>query len=127
MLTTPLQVSQFLDIQSRKEFGPGTRKRFEACQENKYPICLQEALIENYGTGWKKKTVVDADRVVTSVESKSPRRIWKLYVRNVSNWEKNLGEDETHEIESRALKIMDSMQCERCPMYEFELGRLGRS
>ena len=115
---------QYLEVQSRKEFDPETNKKFKACGQNRYPICLQEALIEKYGHGWKKKTVVEDDRILVSLEFASPKRVWKLYVRNVSEWEKNLGREMTREIEMKALKKMESMQCRECPMYEFELERL---
>jgi hypothetical protein len=116
---------QYLEIQSAKKFDPETSKRFEACKENNYPICLEGALHDTYGEGWRRKTIVEDDRVVTSFETTSPKRMWKVYVRSVSECEKNLGADVTREIETKAMRRMESMQCQKCPMYEFELRRLG--
>ena len=121
-----VQAEQDLEIKDRKRFAPEITKRLEACKENGYPICLEAALVDTYGENWRMKRIVEEDRVVTSYESESPRKIWKIYVHSVSQWDKDLGKEKTLEIETKALKEMEALQCQKCPMYEFELKRLGK-
>jgi len=127
-MTSSVQVMHFLEAQSKMEFDSETVKQFELCRQENFPVCLHDTLAEKHGNVQQRKTVVEEDIVVTSVETKSAsrKRIWNIYVQTVSELEKTVGKEETNSIEREAVRRMESMNCKKCPMYRFELDRLGK-
>ena len=121
------------------ELSPGDgemAEKFNACVENDFPICLDEALRVIFAAS-KNDTVKDVviERARkdsgggnnSSERITSPEGIWHLYKRVIEEFRNELGEEKTKVIESEGLKKMKLMHCQKCPLYKIELGYFQKS
>jgi hypothetical protein len=105
-------------------------KRFSACLENGFPICLDYALQGTFRESHVNllKSITRNDRNLPNiVRLSAPRDIWTLYVQHITTWKRVLGKDSTKIVEFKSLERMKDLRCEECPMYELELLQLGEN
>ncbi len=102
-------------------------KRFSACLDNGFPMCLDYALQQMF-----RESDIDLLKSITRkdknlpniVKLSTPEDIWKLYVSYIIAWKSVLGDDSTKIVEFKSLERMKVLRCEKCPMHELELLRL---
>lgn len=105
-------------------------KRFGACLDSRFPVCLDLALQEIFGEGGMdlvKSIAKKGTNLPNVVDLSTPKDIWKLYVQYIIAWKKVIGDDSTKVVESKSLAKMKDLHCEKCPMYELELLRLRKN
>lgn len=94
--------------------------RFEACMQAEFPICLDRAVKEILGD--KEMLLQVARRAgLEEKDVASPKDIWNLYVKLGDIWKEKLGHSVKAVIDFGTLKVMESMGCTKCPLYELEL------
>jgi hypothetical protein len=98
-------------------------ERIRACKEEQFPLCLKHA-IENIFTDSEPILMIERrmgfenDKPVASSEE-----VWQKYLDFLASLEEPLGRDVVAVIEYRILQEIEKMQCQKCPIYELELGR----
>ena len=105
-------------------------KRFSACLDNGFPMCLDYALQQMFRESDIDllKSITRNDRNLPNiVRLSAPRDIWTLYVQHITTWKRVLGKDSTKIVEFKSLERMKDLRCEECPMYELELLQLGEN
>ena len=113
--------------QSNSSFDQEISKKFNACIDNGFPICLDLALQEMFGKSGTDllKALARKTTLVSNVQMlSSARDTWELYVEHVAAWNKALGEDSTKVLEFKSLEKMTRLGCQNCPMYELEILRV---
>lgn len=100
----------------------------QACVESGFPICLSKGLARIFGPKGKKfldeavmKGAFDQARV------ESEKDVHDLYATYMKRLASVIGESPAQVVQFESFKLMQSMLCTKCPLYEKELQRRERS
>jgi hypothetical protein len=121
ILQTQLSQDNSLN-QTNPVIGSIAREMLKECKTERFPICLERALI----TIFKDKELIfhsafKAGYVASEISMS--RDIWQSYIKFISVLRKQLGSDVVAVIESEVINQIESLGCTQCPVYQLESKR----